>query len=72
MGHVVEKAGVVESLVFPSVSPRICNLWGRPGMCVCVCVFVHVCVYAINCHAVVLALIVWDDPHNGSILVKLG
>ena len=29
-------------------------------------------VYAINCHAVVLALIVWDDPHTGSILVKLG
>lgn len=70
----VEKAGVVESLVFPSVSPRICNLWGRPGICVCVYVYLCmcVCVCAINCHAVVLALIVCDDLHNGSILVKLG
>ena len=42
----------------------------------CVCVYVYlcmcVCVYAINCHTVVLALIVWDDPRTGSILVKLG
>lgn len=37
-------------------------------MCICACV----CAYAINCHAVVLALIVWDDLHNSSILVKLG
>ena len=41
---------------------------------VCVYVFVRVCVcvYDINCQAVVLARIVRDDPHNGSILVKLG
>ena len=45
-------------------------------VCVCVCVYVYlcmcVCVYDINCQGVVLALIVWDDLHNSSILVKLG
>ena len=52
--------------------------YGRPGVCVCVCVCVCVylcmcvCVYDINCQGVVLALIVWDDLHNSSILVKLG
>lgn len=38
--------------------------YGRPGVCVCV--------YDINCQGVVLALIVWDDLHNSSILVELG
>ena len=41
-------------------------------VCVYLCVCVCVCVYDINCQAVMLARIAWDDPHNGSILVKLG